>query len=105
MPDEPDHPSLPAMEIQESPDDAGGRASKIGGPLAAQLPEVGDDEALTGVVKVTEPGYVPEGVARRATISPTLFTADLSRRRLEELEHDPRVVSVELSRRLGTTET
>ena len=26
MPDEPDHPPLPAMEIQESTDDAGGRA-------------------------------------------------------------------------------
>lgn len=103
MPDQPDDPSLPAMQIERPTDQIGGRSSKIGGPLAARLAEVGDDETLACIIRVSEPGYVPEGVARRARISPTLFTATLSRRRLEALETDPLVVSVELSRRLGKT--
>ena len=103
MPDPPEDPSLPAMQIEQSTDQMGGRSSKIGGPLAAQLTEVGDDETLACIIKVSEPGHVPEGVVQRARISPTLFTATVSRRQLEALESDPLVVSVELSRRLGKT--
>lgn len=59
------------------------------------------DETLTAVVEVSEPGYVPSATHRRAALSDTMFTAELQRRALPELESDPRVVSVDLGRPLG----
>lgn len=58
---------------------------------------------LTAIVKVSEDGYVPEGVTRRAQIADRIFTADLSSDQLQQLDDDPRVVSVEPSKRLGTS--
>lgn len=98
MPGDPDDRPQPRLEIEET--DAGRGLTKVGGALAARLARVGDHEQLTAIVKVAEPGYVPEGVIRRAAISQTLFTATLIRRQLAALERDARVVSVELSRRL-----
>lgn len=97
MPDDPEDQPLPSLEIQEGDD-----ARKIGGPLAGDPSD--EDRQVAAIVKVAEPGYVPETVTRRAVISETIFTTRLSRHQLTELERDPRVVSVELSKRLRQTE-
>jgi hypothetical protein len=59
---------------------------------------------LTAIVKVSEDGYVPEGITRRAQIADRIFTAELSSEQLRQLDDDPRVVSVEPSERLGTSD-
>jgi hypothetical protein len=97
MTDRPADQPLPSRDSNETTDREGPHFSKVTGSRAWQLAEVGNDEILTAIVKVATPGYVPESVRLRAAISQTIFTADLSRRRLAELEHDPQVVSVELS--------
>jgi hypothetical protein len=70
---------------------------KLGG-ARSEWPE-GD---MTAIVKVSEDGYVPEGITRRAQIADRIFTAELSSEQLRQLDDDPRVVSVEPSERLGT---
>jgi hypothetical protein len=59
---------------------------------------------MTAIVKVSEDGYVPAGVARRAQIADRIFTAELSSEQLRQLDDDPKVESVEPSERLDTTE-
>ena len=75
-------------------------AGKVRGPLADSLADVDADQLLSAIVKVNEPGYVPEAADNRARISDTLFTANVRRAGLEALEEDPRVESVELNERL-----
>jgi hypothetical protein len=87
-----------AFEVE--PIDRGG-ARKVSGPLADELGDVPANETLSAIVKVSEAGYVPEAADQRARISDTLFTANVRRDLLGALEDDPRVVSVELSERLG----
>jgi hypothetical protein len=70
--------------------------------LAGARSEMPDGD-LTAIVKVSEDGYVPEGVTRRAQIADRIFTAELSSDQLQQLDDDPRVVSVEPSKRLGTS--
>ena len=82
---------------------ASGAWRKIAGDTRS--PARGDDgraadDTVSAVVEVREPGYVPSVARRRAAISPTIFTADVERRLLGDLEDDPLVVSVELSRPL-----
>ena len=60
--------------------------------------------SFTAIVKVSEDGYVPEGITRRAQIADRIFTAELSSDQLRQLDDDPRVVSVEPSERLGTSD-
>ena len=81
-------------------DSAPASGGKVTGPLAASLADVGDDELLGAVVEVSERGYLPEHAERRAQLTDTLFTADVECGRLPDLERDPRVVSIELNRRL-----
>jgi hypothetical protein len=97
MNDRPADQPLPSRDSKETTDREETHFSKVTGARAEQLAEVGNDETLAAIVKVATPGYVPESVRLRAAISQTIFTANLSRRRLAELEHDPQVVSVELS--------
>jgi hypothetical protein len=101
VPDDPDDEALLPLEIEES-DDA--RFGKISGPLAADPAETDDRQEVAAIVKVAEAGYIPAGVRRRAAISETIFTANLSQRQLAALERDPGVISVELSKRLGQTD-
>jgi hypothetical protein len=75
---------------------------KISG--SASQASAGHDDTLAVIVKVRQPGYVPRAARRRAAISDTLFTAELERRLLPELERDPLVVSVELGRPLHGAE-
>jgi hypothetical protein len=71
--------------------------------VQAEPPETEAPEGdMTAIVKVSEDGYVPEGVRCRAQIADRIFTADLSPEQLRQLDDDPRVVSVEASERLGT---
>jgi hypothetical protein len=97
------NPPLPRLEIEDA--DAGSGLTKVGGALAAHLAKAGDDEHLTAIVKVAEPGYVPQGIRQRAAISQTIFTAILTRRELAALDRDPQVVSIELSTRLRPTDS
>jgi hypothetical protein len=97
------HEPLPRFEIEDA--DVGRGLTKVGGTLAAHLANVGEDERLTAIVKVAEPGYVPQGVRQRAAIGPTIFTAILTRRELAALDRDPQVVSIELSTRLRPTDS
>jgi hypothetical protein len=76
---------------------------KIGGDTRRGAGE-GADETVSAVVEVREPGYVPNAARRRSAISATLFTAEVERRRLPDLERDPLVVSVELGRPLHRSE-
>lgn len=89
---------LGAFEVEPSDP---GDARKVSGPLAQSLDDVDPDELLSAIVKVNEAGYVPEAADERARVSETLFTANVRRAALDKLEDDPRVVSVELSKRLG----
>jgi hypothetical protein len=70
---------------------------KIGGYAR---PASGATDRVSAVIEVREPGYVPDAANRRAAISPTLFTADVERDRLPDLERDPLVQSVEVGRPL-----
>ena len=47
---------------------------------------------------------MPAGITRRAQIADRIFTAELSSEQLRQLDDDPRVVSVEPSEPLGTTD-
>ncbi len=53
-----------------------------------------------GIIRVSEPGYVPAGVTLRARIDETMFTASFDEELLATLQQDPKVVSVEVSQRL-----
>lgn len=55
---------------------------------------------IVAIVKVTEGGYVPEGVKVRARLSPELFTAEMAEEAMDQLQHDTRVVSVAAPKRI-----
>ncbi len=52
-------------------------------------------EPLVATIKVAQQGYVPSGVKIRARISPLIFTANIPRQVLAQLEQDPAVVAIE----------
>jgi hypothetical protein len=52
------------------------------------------------IVKVKEPGYVPEGFEVRARVDDILFTADATESALASAAQDPNVESIEHTRRL-----
>jgi predicted DNA-binding transcriptional regulator len=55
-----------------------------------------DQEAfLVATVKVSQEGYVPPGIEVRTWIGPLIFTANIPREVLEQLEQDPAVVTIE----------
>ncbi|GEM_PF-3336230 len=98
MADDRDDEGLGAFELERAGTEP---QSKVGGSLVDGLAGVGGDATLDAIIKVDEAGYVPPVAERRATISDTLFTANVKRGQLGELERDPRVVSIELNERLG----
>jgi hypothetical protein len=63
------------------------------------------DEEFSAIIKVAEDGYVPEGVTSRARMGERIFTATLSAPDVERLQNDPRVVSIEPSRRLRSPDS
>lgn len=66
--------------------------------------ETEPDSRVAAIIKVSEDGYVPDGVDVRARIGERIFTASLSPSQLKRLDGDRRVVSVEPSHRLRTIE-
>lgn len=52
-------------------------------------------EPLMATVKVSQAGYVPSGVQVRTWISPSIFTANIPREILDQLQNDPAVVAIE----------
>ncbi|MDX2180721.1 MAG: hypothetical protein SFV18_14080 [Bryobacteraceae bacterium] len=52
------------------------------------------------IVRVREDNYVPDGAKVRARIDETMFTAAIDDDKLDEIRADPKVQSVEVSRRL-----
>lgn len=59
------------------------------------LRDLNQAEPLVATVKVSQAGYVPSGVEVRTRISPFIFTANIPREVLEQLEQDPAVVAIE----------
>jgi len=66
--------------------------------------EIDPDDSLTAIIKVSEPHYVPEEVDVRSRIDPTLITASFKGKSLKNLQSDPKVESVSLSRKLQSIE-
>lgn len=65
----------------------------------------GYEGEITATVRVSREGYVPPAARLRMRIGPCLFTADIPARRLDELETDAAVVSVQPASRLELPET
>lgn len=72
--------------------------TKLEAAPPSALAVAGDNPTVSAIIQVTEPNYVPPAVRVRARIDPRLFTADFRRAVLTELEADPKVLSVALSR-------
>lgn len=58
------------------------------------------DDIVEAIFKVSKADYVPEQVKVRSRIDGTMFTGEVTFGSLEELEQDPNVVSVSVSKRL-----
>lgn len=56
------------------------------------------------ICKVSEAGYVPAGVTVRAQISPTIFTAELTRDDIDRLQQDPKVISIGTAKEIRPAE-
>jgi hypothetical protein len=93
LPDTPKPKKLGPLNVERLSDEGAGKVRGSGAEGSA-------DETVLATVKVTEPGYVPSSAEHREWIGDTIFTANLQRRQLAELEADPRVVAVELGQRL-----
>ncbi len=75
---------------------------KIRAPAALRLDDlVSAGRPVPVIVEVTEPGYRPGGLDVRAHISSTFLSGTVQPVALQDLDRDPRVVAVEISRPLG----
>jgi hypothetical protein len=61
-------------------------------------------EIVEAIVKVKEPDYVPDGVKVRSRIDSRMLTGELPTDILRDLEDDPKVEAVSISRRLRVIE-
>lgn len=71
---------------------------------ASSLAALDDKEIVEAIVKVNESGYVPKGVTVRAHIHSRMLTGELPTEILDNLEHDPKVDAVSISRKLRIIE-
>ena len=55
---------------------------------------------VEAIIKVNQPNYVPKNVNVRAQIDPQIFTCEISAKQLTDLENDPQVVSIAVSKKL-----
>lgn len=62
------------------------------------------DEVVEAILKLKTAGYVPTGVDVRARLDATMITGTFPARVLEQIEADPNVLSVALSKRLRIVE-
>ncbi|MFE1602943.1 hypothetical protein [Methylobacterium sp. ID0610] len=72
--------------------------SKVRGSAALEESAEQPDVLLEAIVKVLEPGYVPPTVKLRTRIDDLMLTAETEAGSLPELDKDPKVVSVSVSR-------
>ena len=75
------------------------RFGKVRGDLDLEAAEQVSG-TVEAIVKVNEDNYVPPGVKVRARIDPTMLTGEIPTSLLPELEGNPKVASVSVSRRL-----
>ncbi|MGD9892762.1 MAG: hypothetical protein AB7R89_26495 [Dehalococcoidia bacterium] len=66
--------------------------------ITAEALSAGSSDRVAVVMRVSEESYVPAGVAVRARISPTIFTAELTREEIDRLQRDPKLVSIGTAR-------
>lgn len=75
--------------------------SKLKGVSGVRDHEQSDPDArVTGILKVSEGGYLPSTVQLRTKVSPTIYTVEFALGDLKAIENDPRVVSVKVSEKL-----
>jgi hypothetical protein len=70
----------------------------------AKAPPGDDDKPVEVIIKVHAPRYVPPGVTVRAWIDDVLYTANVPRGKIAELEVDPKVCSVAANKKLRIIE-
>lgn len=73
-----------------------------GGPALESALESSDP--IEAIVKVTVPGYVPPALRLRTRIDAMMMTGEAQAADLAELEADPNVESVSISRKLRVIE-
>jgi hypothetical protein len=90
--------SRPVLQLIKS---SGTGRSKIE-PNPADIPRCQESrqKPKAMIIKVAQPGYIPDYVNVRARISPNLFTATVKEEDLCRLEADPLVVSLGTPRHL-----
>jgi hypothetical protein len=66
----------------------------------ALKPELAPEKKVVAIIRVRDPGYVPEKIHIRSRIDDNLFTAEFPAAQLEVLRTDRRVSSVEVSQPL-----
>lgn len=71
---------------------------KVESAPATSAKEATEGEELAAIVRVREPGYVPENVTVRARMDDTMFTASIPRDALSTVAKDSKVQSVSLAR-------
>jgi hypothetical protein len=80
---------------------ASGSLRKIRSPASPRLDDlIAADRPVPVLVEVTEPGYRPAGLEIRATITDTVLTGTVRSALLPDLDRDPGVVAVEITRPL-----
>lgn len=89
--DQPDHPSHTSKYRVEFLTPESSKLRLHGDGLRGLDPEV----PLVATVRVTTAGYIPAGIEVRTWIGSFIFTANIPHDRLEQLEQDPGVVSIE----------
>lgn len=72
---------------------------KLETPSPAQTAKGGDGR-VTAIIWVKVPGYRPKGVKIRSEADGEMFTAELSMKQLKELQQDPAIRSISISRKL-----
>jgi len=60
-----------------------------------------EEKPFPAIVEVSQPGYVPTCVRLRKRVSSQMFTALITPPALQELERDPRVVSISAGKLLA----
>ena len=77
--------------------------SKVTGDVAIENAQR-ENTDLRAIIKVTENGYVPDGVRLQERIDDKLFTGEFAPETLQKLESDANVSSVAVSRNVRIIE-
>jgi hypothetical protein len=72
--------------------------------ITGSQPTADAKETVDAIVKVRVPDYVPPGVHLRARVDARMFTATMPSCELPNVQADPNVESVEVTRRLRIVE-